>query len=283
MYGQGKTWETCRPAGFMSKKFSPAQFSYKTWDWEALAIIESLQKWEDKLLGRWINMVTDHKVLGFFKDQTRLSGCQARWMEYMEQFDCSIMYIKGKCNKVADCLSHYYMNDVPDETHPAEEYVKADVHLDPNGDELPCGCLEEVRALQVRTPAEVQEAEQEQAPPDPQVGEATLDETHVLLRLRMEGGDNGMQQSICDGYKQDCLFKVILDAPENYTSFKIRDNLIFSKNSKGDEVLCVHRTLHKGKSIPGIITNKAHVVLRHMGMKRTTDYVCRYYWWPSVS
>src|SRR6202040_1549936 len=35
MYGQGETWETCRPAGFMSKRFSPAQFSYKTWDWEA--------------------------------------------------------------------------------------------------------------------------------------------------------------------------------------------------------------------------------------------------------
>jgi hypothetical protein len=52
MYGQGKTWETCRPAGFMSKRFSLAQFSYKTWDREALAIVESLQKWEDKLLSR---------------------------------------------------------------------------------------------------------------------------------------------------------------------------------------------------------------------------------------
>src|ERR1700731_3012932 len=79
MYSQGKTWETCHPAGFMSKKFSLAQFSYKTWDQEALVIIESLQKWEDKLLRRWINVVTDHKALGFFKDQTCLSGCQARW------------------------------------------------------------------------------------------------------------------------------------------------------------------------------------------------------------
>jgi hypothetical protein len=23
MYGQGKTWQTCHPAGFMSKKFTP--------------------------------------------------------------------------------------------------------------------------------------------------------------------------------------------------------------------------------------------------------------------
>ena len=90
-------------------------------------------------------------------------------------------------------------------------------------------------------------------------------------------------QSIHDGYKQDCLFKVILEALENYTGFKIRDNLIFSKSSKGDEVLCVPHTLHEGKSIPGIITNKANVVLGHMGMKQMMDYVHHYYWWPLVS
>ena len=82
-------------------------------------------------------MVMDHKALGFFKDQMRLSGHQARWMEYMEQFNCSIMYIKGEHNKVADCLSSYYMNDTPDETHLEEEYMKADVHLDPNGMSCP--------------------------------------------------------------------------------------------------------------------------------------------------
>src|ERR1700731_4799179 len=96
-------------------------------------------------------------------------------------------------------------------------------------------------------------------------------------------GDNRMLQSIHDGYKQDCLFKVILEAPENYTSFKIRDNLIFSKSSKGDEVLCVPCTLHEGKSIPGIIINEAHAVLRHMGMRQTTDYIHHYYWGRLVS
>jgi len=28
MYGQGKDWQTCRPAGFMSKKFTAAQQHY---------------------------------------------------------------------------------------------------------------------------------------------------------------------------------------------------------------------------------------------------------------
>jgi hypothetical protein len=67
MYGQGADWRTCRPAGFMSQKFSVAQFSYKTWDHEALAILEGFLQWEDKLLGRKVNVVTDHEALGFFK------------------------------------------------------------------------------------------------------------------------------------------------------------------------------------------------------------------------
>ena len=67
-------------------------------------IIESLQKWEDKLLGRQVNMVMDHEALGFFKDQMHLSGCQARWMEYMEQFDCSITYISTIRLQIAFCI-----------------------------------------------------------------------------------------------------------------------------------------------------------------------------------
>src|ERR1700674_3091941 len=42
LYGQGPDWQTCRPAGFMSKKFTSAQRSYQTFEHEALAVIEAL-------------------------------------------------------------------------------------------------------------------------------------------------------------------------------------------------------------------------------------------------
>jgi hypothetical protein len=71
MYGQGGDWKTCHPAGFMSRKFTNTQFNYKTWDCEVLVIIEGFMKWEDKLLGRCVNVVTDHEALEFFKDQKR--------------------------------------------------------------------------------------------------------------------------------------------------------------------------------------------------------------------
>lgn len=52
-------------------------------------------------------------------------------MEYFEQFSYEIMYVAGTCNKVADCLSRYYESDEEGETHTYDEYVSADVRLDP--------------------------------------------------------------------------------------------------------------------------------------------------------
>lgn len=76
MYGQGLEWQKCKPAGFLSKKFSSAQRAYKTYKHEALGIMEALLKWEDKLLGRKINIITDHKALTFFEGVTRPSNRQ---------------------------------------------------------------------------------------------------------------------------------------------------------------------------------------------------------------
>ena len=51
VYGQGQSWQTCRLAGFMSKKFTSAQHNYRVLEMETIAILEALLKWEDKLIG----------------------------------------------------------------------------------------------------------------------------------------------------------------------------------------------------------------------------------------
>ncbi|KAG6882084.1 hypothetical protein C0995_015890 [Termitomyces sp. Mi166 len=69
MFGQGKTWQTCQPAGFMLRKFTTAQQNYAVHELETLAILEALLKWEDKLMGYNIHIIMDHKALEFFKTQ----------------------------------------------------------------------------------------------------------------------------------------------------------------------------------------------------------------------
>jgi RNase H-like domain found in reverse transcriptase len=83
MYRQGETWQTCCTMGFMSQKFTDAKQNYQVFKCETLAILEALLKWEDKLLGYMIHVVTDHKALEFFKMQPCLSSRQTRWMDYL--------------------------------------------------------------------------------------------------------------------------------------------------------------------------------------------------------
>jgi len=136
----------------MSWKFSNAQQNYAVHELETLAILESLQKWEDKLVGYKIRVITDHKALEFFKTQNRLTNRQRRWMDYLSRFDFDITYIKGELNKIADCLSRYYESDTVGETHNINEYVRADTRIDPEGEDLPLERHQEVveRVIEIR-------------------------------------------------------------------------------------------------------------------------------------
>ncbi|KAG6896208.1 hypothetical protein C0992_009714 [Termitomyces sp. T32_za158] len=69
MFGQGKTWQTCRPAGFMLCSRELVQQNYAVHELETLIILEALLKCEDKLTGYKIHIITDHKALEFFKTQ----------------------------------------------------------------------------------------------------------------------------------------------------------------------------------------------------------------------
>ena len=60
------------------------------------------------------------------------------------------MHINGIDNKVVDCLSHYYENDMSDDNHLESTYVKADIRLDPDGELLPADCYTELRAAATR-------------------------------------------------------------------------------------------------------------------------------------
>jgi len=72
----------------MSRKFTDAQRHYRVVEQAMIAILEALLKWEDKLIGYRIHVVTDHQALEFFKMQDRLSSRQR--MEYLSRFDFDI-------------------------------------------------------------------------------------------------------------------------------------------------------------------------------------------------
>ena len=101
----GPTYETARSVAYDSRAFKGAELNYPVHEKELLAIVRALAKWRTDLLGYTFEVWTDHRTLEHFGTQRDLSRRQARWMEFMSQYDATIHYLPGEQNTVADALS----------------------------------------------------------------------------------------------------------------------------------------------------------------------------------
>lgn len=314
LLGQGSDWKTCRPAGFMSKKFSNAQRAYYTYEHETLALLEALLKWEDKLLGRKITLVTDHKALEFFTKKDHRAPRQIRWAQFLARFDTEIIYVKGMENKVADCLSRYYESDSFDDLRHPYEYVTADIRLDREGDDLPHERFMETVdfrrisfhpfAVALRFMTRAQRQAQDRVEPRDEEAAALAAHRETSLSVNdlpqhenpsivasdsfsalqapvLEPTDD-ILNAIKTGYAEDKWFRKIKDAPKAHSLFEVTDDLIYTRNARGEKVLCIPSCILKKRRVPEIILDHAHTVIGHKGAQRTSEYVRRFYWWPRM-
>ncbi|KAL1944124.1 hypothetical protein VTO73DRAFT_3309 [Trametes versicolor] len=297
VYGQGPEWKTCRPAGFMSKKFTSAQRSYRTYEHEALGIIEALMKWEDRLLGRRFFVATDHKALVRMREAIRdtKSSRLIRWDEYLSRFNFEVVHVEGVQNKVADCLSRYYKNDAPDKLHPPQVYVNADLRLDPRMEELPKVRKEELEAeVALRALREVEEERTREAaimadspgPSSPVGSPSGITVQDALasgppLQHTM-GGTPGFMDAVRAAYADDRTFSKVLANPAAHPTFTLREGLLYVKTRLGFESLCIPFGRLGKRALTELVIDQAHVALGHFGTQKTSEYVRRWFWWPRM-
>ena len=95
------------PLAFFSRKLSPAESKYSTYDRELLAIFAAVKYFRTQVEGRSFTIYTDHKPLIFSltKKSDSTSPRQSRHLEYIAQFTTDIRYSPGTQNVVADALS----------------------------------------------------------------------------------------------------------------------------------------------------------------------------------
>ena len=93
------------PIAFKSQKLNKRESLTSTYDKEMLAIIHSLIKWRQYLIGRKILIRTYHNSLQYLLQQQTLSTKQHKWIEKNATFDLEILHKQGKDNVVVDALS----------------------------------------------------------------------------------------------------------------------------------------------------------------------------------
>ena len=90
-----------------SRTFTPPELNYDVHDKELLAIYEAFRVWRHYLEGSAlpIDVITDHKNLTYFSTTKILTRRQARWSEYLSQFNLLVRFRPGKLGAKPDALT----------------------------------------------------------------------------------------------------------------------------------------------------------------------------------
>jgi len=96
-----------RPVAYYSQTLTAPELNYDTHNKELLAIFEAFRNWRHYLEGSAspIDVVTDHKNLEYFSTSKVLSHQQARWSEFLSQFNLVIRFRPGKLGAKPDALT----------------------------------------------------------------------------------------------------------------------------------------------------------------------------------
>ena len=98
-----------KPVAYFSKKMTPAECNYMIYDKELLAIVKSFEVWRPEVASatpdKPVKVYTDHKNLEHFMTTKQLNRRQARWAEFLSEFNFKIMYRPEKQGEKPDTLT----------------------------------------------------------------------------------------------------------------------------------------------------------------------------------
>ena len=109
------------PCCYISSTLDKAQQNYTTTEKELLAIVWSIKRLRQYLLGRRFKIQTDHKALVWLFNVKDPSSRLLRWRLKLEEYDFYIEHKKGRENGAADALSRVFATRESEELEPETE------------------------------------------------------------------------------------------------------------------------------------------------------------------
>ena len=97
-----------RPVAYYSRRLSPSEEKYSTYQRELLGMRDCLLAFRFYLVGLPFVCKTDHCSLQWLKEQPEMTPLQSRWYTvFLEYQITDIQYVKGEKNALADALSRH--------------------------------------------------------------------------------------------------------------------------------------------------------------------------------
>ena len=273
----GPDLQSARPVAFESAQLSGAELNYPVHEKELLAIVRALKKWRIDLLGVPFTVFTDHRTLENFNHQKHLSRRQARWQEFLGQYDFRIVYLKGADNSVADALSRLPPASSPN-VSPPDPFVPTPPTDDRDPLPLPIGALRLLR----RASHSLVRRRSFPCPPSPPV---------CSVRSLSVASDPAWLERIRAGYASDrwclrLLRSLCADGADPLSSLScgsldglslagvsVRDGLLFV----GDR-LCVPRVPELREALYRL----CHDSMGHFGTDKSYALLRSSYYWPHM-
>ena len=249
------------PVAYFSRQMSPAKCNYKIYDKKLLAIIWCFEEWKPELEGAElpVKVLTDHKGLEYFMTTKKLTPRQARWAEFLSEYNFIISYQSGKRNKKADALTRK-LNKRPSSKNDERLEHRMQTLLPPQR-------FEHVVNLE---PIEVENSPNEDITSAADLAEPHEDPSTLPEEIKEANRMDDLCIQICE----------YLEAPSERTrptthlnSCKISNSLLM----KGDQIWVPEKMQLK---VIKEVHNQSAV--GHPETKRTLNMIRRHYYWPGM-
>ncbi|CAH2105837.1 unnamed protein product [Euphydryas editha] len=111
------------PVAYYSRRTSPAESRYHSYELETLAVVNAVKHFSHYLKGRKFTIVTDCNSVKATKNKAELSPRVHRWWAYLQSFEFDIVYREGSRMKHVDCLSRNpHLPSIP--SHDIKQHVE---------------------------------------------------------------------------------------------------------------------------------------------------------------